>query len=550
MFIFLAVAALSAVAFGLYTLRQTKNEPWWDRAVRALLPLSAVIACACAFRQILYSVFPSWGAARLAITYHFWQGYPLYYGEAEGPILGSMYSPLYFLLYLPAAWISDPTNALLLGSVMGFLMAMAPQGWLHMSSAAGNTDDRLWKIAGLTTYFLVAMNVFPITYAVFNLRGDAPALGLCAIAAGVVYKRAQLGWRDLAVISGCIALACWAKQTAAPAAIALAFYMWVTDGFRTAFRFALTMTAATIFVIAATVLWIPVRTLYFNIVEFPATNPWNYLSCFDPQAECRSAVSVVDRLATLGWMAHRYFVDYLPLAIFTVLVCGLAAVTTPASIRPWFRRNRWSVFVFVALSMFPMAVANRVKFGGEDSALSLTLYFLLAAVILGLRAVAAHGPQADATSKVILLTLLVIYLPVSVNKLGSLPRIASNLRENPQQVAFDYLKKHPGEAYFPWTPLGSIMAERQAYHYDHAVADRERSGFPVSRERFLDHIPSGFQLLAYPPEYGDYQPRKALQYLPEFTEAPAVSELPGWTIYRRAGYGSLRQTPSMDLPNR
>jgi hypothetical protein len=188
-------------------------------------------------------------------------------------------------------------------------------------------------------------------------------------------------------------------------------------------------------------------------------------------------------------------------------------------------------FVLVGFILGPLGVANRIKAGGEDSAFGACLYFVLAGLTLGIRDMARL--QHSLVAKLLLAALMIVYLPASLSKLHALPSLAMGLYQNPQQIAYDFLQRHPDQAYFPWNPLPVVMATGMLYHFDYGVAERLWSGLPVPPEHYLAHVPARFEIIAYPPTYGDAQQKAALSFLTDFREAVEIPELPGWTVLRR-----------------
>jgi hypothetical protein len=101
---------------------------------------------------------------------------------------------------------------------------------------------------------------------------------------------------------------------------------------------------------------------------------------------------------------------------------------------------------------------------------------------------------------------------------------------NAQEVAFEYARRHPGTAYFPWNPLATLLAEGRADHFDYGLYDRELAGFPVSPERVRVGIPARMKYVCFPPKAPSEFVRK---YLPMFSRRVEIGELPGWACYER-----------------
>jgi len=62
-----------------------------------------------------------------------------------------------------------------------------------------------------------------------------------------------------------------------------------------------------------------------------------------------------------------------------------------------------------------------------------------------------------------------------------------------------YELRHPGRAYFPYTPLATLLASGRVYHVDFSVYDREIAGYPLTSHQFAAGLPSGFEVVAIPP---------------------------------------------------
>jgi hypothetical protein len=106
---------------------------------------------------------------------------------------------------------------------------------------------------------------------------------------------------------------------------------------------------------------------------------------------------------------------------------------------------------------------------------------------------------------------------------------------NMQEIAYRFSKRHPGQAYFPWNPLSNLMGEGKLYDFDCALADRESSGYPVTRLHVRQNLPETLRYVCYPPYIKAFGPQfeQSLKYLPEFTRRVEIPELAGWVCYER-----------------
>jgi hypothetical protein len=209
----------------------------------------------------------------------------------------------------------------------------------------------------------------------------------------------------------------------------------------------------------------------------------------------------------------------------------------PDTPRPplWFKRNRWTIFAIAGLAMVPTSLLGRVKAGGGPNTLSFTTYFLLASAILILAQTSMDSSSSrskdmrDAT-KLLMVVLVVMFVCIKAPAIFYFQNALQRFLTCDDQQAYEYARRHPGEAYFPQNPLASIMAEGKLYHDTSGLLDREYGGYQVSNEHFRANIPQNVRIVAYKIRYGrDY----VLRYLPEFTRKVTVDELPGWVVYTR-----------------
>jgi hypothetical protein len=102
------------------------------------------------------------------------------------------------------------------------------------------------------------------------------------------------------------------------------------------------------------------------------------------------------------------------------------------------------------------------------------------------------------------------------------------LRENENQVAFEYLKKNPNRGYFPWNPLATLMADGKFSTVEDALG--------IERDHTVSgaHLPESPEFIAYPPGY--YSPwgkYRALDYYPEYKKDGEIQGLPKFIIFKK-----------------
>jgi hypothetical protein len=204
--------------------------------------------------------------------------------------------------------------------------------------------------------------------------------------------------------------------------------------------------------------------------------------------------------------------------------------------RQWVRENPWTLPFLVALCMVPTSLVGRTVLGGAINSYH-TLYYLIAAVGLSLvqstiKGMAEPGRRIPGLLLFVSLAAVACQPPASFKYLRQLPRIW----DNPQQRAYEFVRAHPGQAYFPWHPMAGLLAEGRLYHFQYGVIDRMVAGFAPSREHFRAHIPANLRFVVYRKQdlrraHHKWDKKLRRTYLPEYSKEIQLGELPGWVAY-------------------
>jgi uncharacterized integral membrane protein len=336
------------------------------------------------------------------------------------------------------------------------------------------------------------------------------------------------------------ALAAWTKQPFAFVVLGIALYVGLSRGVREAARYAVYAAIAAALVSVAFTITLGFDRLYLNLVQVPALQGWRMPSCFtEGGAECTVAATGMQKVSAMVWAAGWVLIEESQLLVFAVLMLlalSLLQASDQDSVSSWFTKHRWTLPVIVGLVMTPAALSGKLKLGGESNTLSYALYFFAVAVPLGLLELAddRNGDRLrgrPAMGMLMALTLAVV--PAALYRSVSLPKVLRGLPGNVHEVALAYMKAHPGEAYFPWNPLASLMAEGKVYHFEYGVMDREWAGMPLSTDFFRRHVPQNANIVAFHPNPNDTHTMRVLELLPEFSERTTINELPGWIVYRK-----------------
>jgi hypothetical protein len=543
-------------------LARLRGQPVLDRWIGAALPLCLVVCAAFGVQALLDGPYRHWNAIRITPALSLFSGYTLYYRPDSGPVTGNIYTPLASLVYLPAAAASSPTGVIAVGTVISLLLYFAPVVWLYARLAA--VPVRCWPIVGricnpsgrmdglqirpttgnagadpltrqaewltLALFPLLTYNLEKsLRYSAAFIHADAPALGMAAAAAAVLYVDPRHRWRSLFPSALLAVLAVWSKQVMAPLLLALPLWLLAAAGLRAGLRYGLALLLAGAAVLGVSLTLLDPANLFFNVVTIPGRHPWEGLF---PN--------------NLAWVALEFqnqaFVLALLLGFGALYPLAVRSGSWPGLSR-WLTQNRWSLFLVVALLVLPTSLIGRMKVGGDLNALSFSLYFLLLAVCLMLREGVGSPAAAPVQAGFRLLAVVAVtgcgLLAIQTQGQRFLAMAAS--RPNTPELVVAYLKDHPGEAYFPWNPLGHLLAEGRYYHFEYGLFDRQIAGFPVREDHFRQAIPSRLRLVCVP---RDFDCACALSHLKDFSRRVEVPELPGFVCYARAdGAG-----PSLDGP--
>jgi hypothetical protein len=220
-----------------------------------------------------------------------------------------------------------------------------------------------------------------------------------------------------------------------------------------------------------------------------------------------------------------------------VLWKGFSKEKSLQTLREIGRGKLWFLLTVVGLFMIPTSLLGMAKVQGDVNALSCTMYFLCSATTILALEIRREENDENMVKRTGLLEIIVftincflifLYAPITSYVLGEYAAIVNS---NPEQIAYQYARKHPGEVYFPWHTLPTLMAEGKAYHFDEAVYEQELGGFRITPGHFRKYVPSHLKEIAF---YDPMETSYVMRFFPEFDRKTKVESLPGWTVYRKA----------------
>jgi hypothetical protein len=503
----------ACAAWGVRSWRRGRGAEPLERFGAAILPLGYFILTGVLVRELLNAPFRLENGARLAPSYGLREGFALYYGASEGPILSVIYAPFSSFFYVLTTFAKEPNSAILTASAFAAVSFLGPCIWLlwRRGSAANPASVKLLTIL---TFAFVLVESKPVLDAVFFVHGDAQAIGLAALAC-LLLTAPGAGVKHLTAAAFCAALAVWTKQTFAPLLAAVPLLAWLLTNGRLALVAVAAEAAALAILGGAVACLVDVRAMVFNAVTVPSRHPYH------AKLELGPAVFQV---------AQDFAKNALWPALASIFLATLTARATPGlGWRDRLRAHPGLAVLLTAVALVPTSLAGRMKYGGAEVSFAPTLTLLAAGIaLLTLSNLPLGGAFAAAARPALAASAALLALYNAVFPLTIASRI-ERLSTAPEQEAYEFARRHPGEAYFPWFPLPTILAERKLYHSTYAVYDREIAGFPVNEAHVRSVFPPTLRYMAYKELDVPY-----LQtHFPEFSKRVELAELPGWIVYAK-----------------
>src|SRR3989338_754023 len=201
------------------------------RAGRFLvLPIFVSLLWLLAYR-VLWAIYYYHNWDRLQATFALAHGISIYHGLNDGVVLNTIYGPVAFLLYLPAALTNDPhlSMRIAVGIVMAcFFLPALLHFWGRKKPAEDSyAPDTATRFLAFFLFCSFPLVVSALRAAAFNIHVDGAALGLSALAWLPLYcfqnSRCPDPWLWFSALAAVLAV--WTKQVTVPLLIALPLYI-------------------------------------------------------------------------------------------------------------------------------------------------------------------------------------------------------------------------------------------------------------------------------------------------------------------------------------
>ena len=496
---------------------------------RCALACAALVLLTTVCQLVLETPYWPWNGARLMLPFALARGVNYYVLLSRGgPLYNTIYGPMVAIVYLPATLFRTPNGAVLAGAVITVALCFSAVAFLHFAPLK-RERSMVDVLAFLTAGFLMCF-LEPLRYSCFTIHADAPGLALGAVACGALYAGWVDKWRIALPASAlCAVLSVFCKQMFLPVPIVLLVWVLAVRGRKAAGRYLLWLAAAGGLATAAMVSAWGVDPVYHSLIWMPAHQPWK-----------ASHVEGLIRSAQL-------FIRLSSPAPMLVLACAIYCLGSgPMGGGRWrtLLTNRCAPTLLVGIALLPFSILGYAKVGSDVNGFSYALFFLTCGVTIML-ADLWHGGDTAPARRLALSVLVATALlaagsaaPLAPDDIRGIRSNAMGLSHSDQEVAFAYLKRHPGEAYFPWLPLAHLEAEGQFRHFVWGLADRWLAGETVSQAEFRAYIPRNPRVIAFASASGPLSGPMAagydlMKYLPEYSRSINDPELPGWVLYAK-----------------
>ncbi len=469
-------------------IRQMGPIPWmWPRVLASiLLTLAALGFLACSYVDAWHT---PWLEQRIVPTIALAHGLSIYHMPGSGPLIGTTYAPLSYLVFLPIAVFSHVLPVFAAGSLLSTFLMLLPLALALGFQVKGNRLSRSDAWLLFVFGFVALVFLRPFNYVVSMVDSDAPAICFMTLSLLILYwkleapSRAMPAWSSLLLV---LSIGC--KQNMLVAGIVVLLTTVYFFGRAVAVRY-----------VAWTILWGVcalgtvaaiygnLRVVYFNNVTVPT--------------------HIHVEKGSLVFGTYDTYQYGAALVLFLVGVC-LIWFLSAAEARP--RSGRFLLAFFaVAAVMVPVSIRTYAIVGGDANAFSHALYFLLVGSILtAAELIAALGRQPRPVAALRCWTIAAAFLLLASGAPMRFDRARIQLmRETPAALAaYRYDLQHPGEVYFPSNSVATYLAEGRLYETDWGVLNLTVAGQALNRQDVLRYLPPDAKYLAVPrgivqPEY-------------------------------------------------
>jgi hypothetical protein len=437
-------------------------------------------------------------AGRLAPTFAILSPkYHLYVGSTPGPVLSTIYPPIGYLAYLPATISGTPAAAMMIAAVVSVLMTLVPFAFLACELVVQKSWGRWSAGAAVVLFGLLDLEY---TDVVGGIHANIPGVGLAMSGAWALVHARRHPSRGVFLSAVFMSASVWAYQQMVPALAAGFFLTLATLGTRRALLYAVSafLTGMALF----GVFWITFggADMFFNIWTLPKSHPWmgNPTTPQEPSSWIYSG-QLGTRLKSIGYLFQKMWINAAVLWTFAASLIAETCLTAKSGVRCGVAAPIW-VLSCIGVALLPTATLAAVKVGGSSDSYGIALYFIAAAVAVGL-ARFLEGPgrpgNREAFCKLVPIAMMAVFGIAAVPSWGLYFKPGREPSASAAQRAYEYLRAHPGQVFFPWHPLSHLLSSGELTHFDPAIYDRDLARMTLPASAFLAGCPEKFSSVAY-----------------------------------------------------
>jgi len=588
-----AILIALAFLLGLLLSRRSSDLRPFERLLMVAAPGFGCIALVMLAAAVSHGATFYWNPPRIAPIASMFAGYPHYHGPEVGPVLNTIYPPMSSLAYFPVGLATTTFQATIITAIIGGIAFYLPVALLLFSFRSPEKGGWLPSFYATLFFLMVGTTSYALRGSAFFQPVDPIALGLSALAGLALFRYIATephSRRLLSVSAVCAVLAVWSKQTMAPIGLALPTFLLAACGWQHCRAY---LVRLALFGIALSLLFLlvfPVDEMIFNIWTLPSAHPFRsdrypFIYAVEFLRSSRetffvlplalAAIGAVGYLnrQTVGLSWRRSLAEH-PWLLFAWIALLQLPTSYLGFMKEGGRANSFTpVLYFITIVASVSLLGSRAfpSFPGRDIdlekvrdrlhgwlitatpvllALSLGLFCILdpredsrlrgsiVIVSLGLGAVLAGLLTGTGRSLPGLLDFagrafaVLISLHMAFNLMHfsllqfSMPEAKVH---GPVIGAYSFAKAHPGEVYFPYDPLTTLLTDGKLYHFDYGLYDRRLAGEEISDEHFREHIPARLKYVLYPRWTSPQDsPRESFRYLVGFRQTDQFSEMSAW----------------------
>jgi hypothetical protein len=468
-----------------------------------------------------------WAGQRLSGALAWLYGVPLY-DPAGGPRTGWAYFPFGAVLLSWTSLLGRPSLAMFAASLTSVAAMLGPVVVYVLWATDGKARSVGSRLLYVAAFLSICLNLRSVDASLFGVHVDGLAIGFCALSAVLLslcaQGRLERTRRVDALIAALAIASFWTKQNQLLTPLAILCASLACSGWKSSRRllsYLALFGAGSLVLVAA---FFDVNALVLNCITMVSRFPWRTGFSAEGYSSELGALSKLRVLLTSSTHLYRDVVSL----IAASLGCWWLSQSGVRRDDPGAGKGLL-VLAVIALFMIPLSVTGPAKLGGAPNGYSPFVYFLVFLFVALLHRLPERPRTFEAPDLVLItLTPLVLFTFLSLfQQLRVTP-------ENAEDVAFSYLRKNPGRAFFPDQPTAHLLADHTVYVVGYSIMDRQWASMDVSPAWLRRFVPDSISEIVVLKD----QPQMAiLAAFPEFRSNGNRPDLPGFTVFRRTSPG-------------